>query len=170
MGLHFMQVLYSYQLVQKGFSFFFFPFLILPIVNKNNGRWIEEYLVYDRVFGKCWDYSNGRCSGSLLSPSNSICVCLMLLSNLDDFVQIPMTALGVILMDKSGRRPLLLVRRLRNLYQVCNGVEWKLFWIPLFSQVSAAGTCLGCLLAGLSFFLQVFQSKIYFSWILFPSI
>ncbi|KAK2419164.1 Major facilitator superfamily protein [Trifolium repens] len=43
-------------------------------------------------------------------------------------VQIPMTALGVILMDKSGRRPLLLI--------------------------SASGTCLGCVLASLSFFLQ----------------
>ncbi|XP_044482168.1 uncharacterized protein LOC123208715 [Mangifera indica] len=43
-------------------------------------------------------------------------------------VQVPMTLVGVVLMDKSGRRPLLLV--------------------------SAAGTCLGCFLTALSFFLQ----------------
>ncbi|XP_047340411.1 sugar transporter ERD6-like 5 [Impatiens glandulifera] len=43
-------------------------------------------------------------------------------------VQVPMTLFGVLLMDKSGRKPLLMV--------------------------SAAGTCLGCLLVAVSFFLQ----------------
>ncbi|KAL5061038.1 hypothetical protein RYX36_032642 [Vicia faba] len=43
-------------------------------------------------------------------------------------VKIPMTILGVFLLDKSGRRPLLLL--------------------------SAVGTCLGCFLVALSFFLQ----------------
>ncbi|KAK1423684.1 hypothetical protein QVD17_18991 [Tagetes erecta] len=46
-------------------------------------------------------------------------------------VQIPFTTLGVVLMDVSGRRPLLMV--------------------------SAAGTCLGCLFLGISFLLQDLQ-------------
>ncbi|XP_033145206.1 sugar transporter ERD6-like 5 isoform X2 [Brassica rapa] len=48
-------------------------------------------------------------------------------------VQIPMTTIGVILMDKSGRRPLILI--------------------------SAAGTFIGCLLVALSFSLQVYTGS-----------
>lgn len=77
---------------------------------------------------------------------------------IDAPLQVPMTALGVVLMDKSGRRPLLLVRiegwtRVSILLwgHSCVSVEAKMLTI----QVSAGGTCLGCLLVGLSFFFQV---------------
>ncbi|KAM0877175.1 hypothetical protein ACQ4PT_035677 [Festuca glaucescens] len=46
-------------------------------------------------------------------------------------VQVPMTTLGMLLLDKAGRRPLLMV--------------------------SAAGTCLGCLLVGVSFLSKEFH-------------
>ena len=73
-----------------------------------------------------------------------------------------MTALGVTFMDKSGQQLLLLVRRLRNLYCV---MDLNKNNFESHSQVSAAGTCLGCFLVGLSLFLLVFLEKIYFSWI-----
>ncbi|XP_044499482.1 sugar transporter ERD6-like 5 [Mangifera indica] len=52
-------------------------------------------------------------------------------STLVAVIQIPAAVLGIILMDRAGRRPLLLI--------------------------SAVGTCLGCLLAGVSFSLQDHQ-------------
>nr|XP_043608007.1 sugar transporter ERD6-like 5 isoform X2 [Erigeron canadensis] len=55
-------------------------------------------------------------------------------------IQVPSTLLGVLLMDVSGRRPLLMV--------------------------SAAGTCLGCLLLGISFLIQDLQQNIGISPIL----
>ncbi|XP_030934192.1 uncharacterized protein LOC115959770 [Quercus lobata] len=47
-----------------------------------------------------------------------------------------MTALGIILMDKFGRRPLLLIRRLRNLYRVMelNENNFELQYIHRFLQ------------------------------------
>ncbi|KAK7827364.1 sugar transporter erd6-like 5 [Quercus suber] len=56
-------------------------------------------------------------------------------------LQILMTTLGVLLIDKCGRRPLLMVRAEQNSI-----------------YISATGACLGCVLTGFSFFLQDLQS------------
>ncbi|KHG08578.1 hypothetical protein F383_35417 [Gossypium arboreum] len=53
-------------------------------------------------------------------------------------LQIFMAIIGVLFIDKSGRRPLLLHRSL---------------------QMSAGGSCLGCAITGLSFFLQDFHAR-----------
>ncbi|KAK7827365.1 sugar transporter erd6-like 5 [Quercus suber] len=56
-------------------------------------------------------------------------------------IPILMTTLGVLLIDKCGRRPLLMVRAEQNSI-----------------YISATGACLGCVLTGFSFFLQDLQS------------
>ncbi|KAG6406269.1 hypothetical protein SASPL_133869 [Salvia splendens] len=71
-------------------------------------------------------------------------------------LQIPMTILGTLLIDKSGRRPLLLVT-----VHAASSMSLYLFisvkMQSLILQVSAAGTCLGCFSIGLSFLLQDFK-------------
>ncbi|KAG6383057.1 hypothetical protein SASPL_157203 [Salvia splendens] len=67
-----------------------------------------------------------------------------------------MTILGTLLIDKSGRRPLLLVT-----VHAASSMSLYLFISVkkhgLLLQVSAAGTCLGCFSIGLSFLLQDFK-------------
>lgn len=83
-------------------------------------------------------------------------------------VQVPMVGLGVLLMDKAGRRPLLMVTRWQridswNLAANNEFVISDVFAAPF--QISAAGTCVGCLLVGLSFLSKVwfFFSSWYWS-------
>ncbi|KAH6755508.1 Major facilitator superfamily protein [Perilla frutescens var. hirtella] len=57
-------------------------------------------------------------------------------------IQVPITMLGAILMDKSGRRPLLMI--------------------------SAAGTCLGCIMTGASFFLK--DQSLFPEWVPFLAV
>jgi len=64
-----------------------------------------------------------------------------------------MTGLGVLLMEKAGRRPLLMVKK--NLYsELIMSYNHSNMYAAIF-QVSAAGTCLGCLLVGFSFLAKV---------------
>ncbi|KAL2905360.1 Sugar transporter ERD6-like 5, partial [Bienertia sinuspersici] len=56
---------------------------------------------------------------------------------------VPMTVTGRVLMDRSGRRPLLMV----------SGPQMKI----LIHKISTAGSCLGCFLTGLSFLFQIFS-------------
>ncbi|RYR02295.1 hypothetical protein Ahy_B06g081113 isoform B [Arachis hypogaea] len=121
-GLFQLQYLKSLT-VSFHFSKFYIHFCWYVAVGEDEYENIKSYsntilkkaktLIYDRVFSKYWNNSNGFCSVHTIW----IFLCL----------QIPMTILGVLLMDKSGRRPLLLV--------------------------FASGTCFGCLLVALSFLL-----------------
>lgn len=81
-----------------------------------------------------------------------------------DFLQIPMTALGVVLMDISGRRPLLMVTILRIVPNLWCCLEKKPIMKCRILQISAAGTCLGCFFVAMSFLSQVLKIRIHFSW------
>ncbi|XP_035836943.1 sugar transporter ERD6-like 5 isoform X2 [Helianthus annuus] len=100
-------------------------------------------------------------------------------------VQVPFTLLGVLLMDISGRRPLLMVLaaswfhttriyyyftlKLNMLYRDAKPVVFAVWRVQLYmnpKMVSAAGTCLGCFLTGISFLLQDLQVNNWFSPIL----
>ena len=70
-----------------------------------------------------------------------------------------MTGLGVLLMEKAGRRPLLMVKRY-IFSELIMSYDHSNMYAAIF-QVSAAGTCLGCLLVGFSFLAKVW---IFWNW------
>lgn len=69
-----------------------------------------------------------------------------------------MTVVGTLLMDKSGRRPLLMVSDSKICARHLNCKYIDKPEVAYQIQISAAGTCLGCFLTGLSFLLQVLFS------------
>ncbi|KAJ0737479.1 putative major facilitator, sugar transporter, major facilitator superfamily [Helianthus annuus] len=79
-------------------------------------------------------------------------------------IQIPVTMLGVVLMDKSGRRALLLVPPLTFKKSKQNScfVNTNCF-SSRFIKVSSSGTFLGCFLAGTSFFFK--GHAIFLEWV-----
>ncbi|KAK6915530.1 Major facilitator, sugar transporter-like, partial [Dillenia turbinata] len=67
-------------------------------------------------------------------------------------VQIPVTILGILLVDKCGRKPLLIVCKKDTMNSQIFDVQHESY--SLVCYVSAAGTSLGCFIAGLSFLFE----------------
>ncbi|KAK6915534.1 Major facilitator, sugar transporter-like, partial [Dillenia turbinata] len=67
-------------------------------------------------------------------------------------VQIPVTILGILLVDKCGRKPLLIVCKKDTMNSQIFDVQHESY--SLVCYVSAAGTRLGCFIAGLSFLFE----------------
>lgn len=72
-------------------------------------------------------------------------------------IQVPITIVGALLIDKSGRKPLIMVHICLNGEDYVLTDKFQMFITKSFAhvKVSAAGTFLGCFLAGVSFFLKV---------------
>ena len=122
-------------------------------------KYIFWNLVYCRFFKKYWDFIAGPCEGNWLIIIASKCGVL-----LDTFpkyatilLQIPAGIVSVILTDKSGRRPLLIVSMTKIQLLILFSCHW---WVDnneehQFLQVSAGGMFLSRLLLGLAFCFQV---------------
>ncbi|KAK7830729.1 sugar transporter erd6-like 5 [Quercus suber] len=110
-------------------SIAFYATIFILTVDKEFGSQIEEYFVYDRVFGSVGTVA--------------------MVAVLDSF-HIPMTALGVIFMDKSGQQLLLLVRKLRNLSFVMelNKNNFEPIHRDLFSSAIKCANLFSCAVLG----------------------
>lgn len=80
-------------------------------------------------------------------------------SSCEIYLQVPITVVGAMLIDKSGRRPLIMVYIdpgfLKKNFFLVKIVEAFHDLFCFVMKVSATGTFLGCFLAGTSFFLKV---------------
>lgn len=97
------------------------------------------------------------CDGRILLHSYLKCKCIHL--------QIPAVTFSVLLTDKSGRRPLLMVRMennfclkivTQNIYEIEKVDNYQVY---RYMQISAAGMCFCSFLLGLAFFFKVYPQN-----------
>lgn len=122
--------------------------------------WVILICYLGRLLKQLWYQKHGCCPGTGLCriAVKDKFACLIAFSKDSRRVsQIPATALSVILTDKAGRRPLMMVRKLINLlYPLKETTFQDTEPEPNFYlQISSAGMSFCCILLALSFFMQV---------------